>query len=67
MTSTVEVTKYGSNHILLLGAIEKPGVITFDQPPTLLEAITRGGAVLNSGQEASRWLASASSTAATAR
>lgn len=48
MTSTVQVTKYGSNHILLLGAIEKPGLITFDQPPTLLEAITRGGAVLNS-------------------
>lgn len=48
MSSTVEVTKYGSNHILLLGAIEKPGVITFDQPPSLLEAITRGGPVLNS-------------------
>ena len=48
MTSTVQVTKYGSNHILLLGAIEKPGLITFDQPPTLLEAITRGGSVLNS-------------------
>lgn len=47
MTSTVQVTKYGSNHILLLGAIEKPGVITFDQPPTLLEAITRGGPVIN--------------------
>ena len=47
MSSTVEVLKYGSNHILLLGAIEKPGVITFDQPPSLLEAITRGGPVLN--------------------
>jgi polysaccharide export outer membrane protein len=48
ITSTVQVTKYGSNHILLLGAIQNPGLITFDQPPTLLEAITRGGAVLNS-------------------
>lgn len=47
MHSTVQVTKYGSNHILLLGAIEHPGVITFDQPPSLLEAVTRGGAVLN--------------------
>ena len=47
MSSTVEVTKYGSNHILLLGAIEKPGLITFDQPPSLLEAITRGGPVVN--------------------
>ena len=47
MSSTVQVTKYGSNHILLLGAIANPGVITFDQPPTLLEAVTRGGPVLN--------------------
>jgi polysaccharide export outer membrane protein len=46
MTSTVQVTKYGSNHILLLGAIEKPGLIAFDQPPTLLEVITMGGHVL---------------------
>ncbi|WP_263374298.1 polysaccharide biosynthesis/export family protein [Granulicella aggregans] len=47
MSSTVQVTKYGSNHILLLGAIEHPGIITFDQPPTLLEAVTRGGSVIN--------------------
>jgi len=47
MTSTVQVTKYGSNHILLLGAIEKPGLISFDQPPTLLEAITMGGHVVS--------------------
>ncbi len=47
MSSTVQVTKYGSNHILLLGSIEKPGVITFDQPPTLLEAVTRAGLVYN--------------------
>ncbi len=47
MSSTVQVTKYGSNHILLLGAIEHPGVITFDQPPSLLEAITRGGSLVN--------------------
>jgi len=47
ISSTVQVTKYGSNHILLLGAIEHPGVITFDQPPSLLEAVTRGGPVIN--------------------
>lgn len=46
ISSTVQVTKYGSNHILLLGAIEKPGLIAFDQPPTLLEVITMGGHVL---------------------
>lgn len=47
VSSTVQVTKYGSNHVLLLGAIEHPGVITFEQPPSLLEAITRGGPVVN--------------------
>jgi polysaccharide export outer membrane protein len=47
MSSTVQVTKYGSNHVLLLGAIEHPGVLTFDQPPSLLEAVTRGGLVFN--------------------
>lgn len=47
MTSTVQVTKYGSNHILLLGAIEKPGLVEFAEPPTLLEAITMGGHVVN--------------------
>jgi polysaccharide export outer membrane protein len=46
--STVQVTKYGSNHILLLGAVEHAGVIPFDQPPTLLEAITRGGSLSGS-------------------
>jgi len=47
ISSTVQVTKYGSNHILLLGAVEHPGVISFDQPPSLLEAITKGGQVVN--------------------
>jgi polysaccharide export outer membrane protein len=42
---TVQVNRYGSNHILLLGNVTHPGLLTFDQPPTLLEAITRGGAV----------------------
>jgi polysaccharide export outer membrane protein len=47
MYSTVQVTKYGSNHILLLGAVERPGVINFDQPPTLLEVLARGGPAIN--------------------
>ena len=40
---TVGVEKYTSNRVLLLGAVEHPGVINFDQPPTLLEVLTRGG------------------------
>ena len=39
----VTVTKYTSNKVLLLGAVEHPGVLTFDGTPTLLEALTRGG------------------------
>ncbi len=43
LTITVGVEKYTSNKVLLLGAVEHPGVITFDSPPTLLEVISRGG------------------------
>ena len=43
LTITVGVEKYVSNRILLLGAVEHPGSIVFDAPPTLLEVISRGG------------------------
>jgi polysaccharide export outer membrane protein len=43
MSVMVTVTKYTSNKILLLGAVEHPGVLAFDGTPTLLEALTRGG------------------------
>lgn len=42
----VQVTKYGSNRILLVGDIQHPGLQFFDGTPTLLEAITRGGPLL---------------------
>jgi polysaccharide export outer membrane protein len=45
LSVTVGVEKYTSNRILLLGAVEHPGILTFDTPPTLLEAISRGGAL----------------------
>lgn len=45
--ATITVTKYGSNRILLLGDIEHPGPQYFDGSPTLLEAVTRGGALLS--------------------
>lgn len=41
--ATVQVEKYGSNHVLLLGNVQHPGEISFDQTPTLLEALSRGG------------------------
>lgn len=40
---TVSVDRYSSNHVLLLGAVANPGLMSFDSPPTLLEVITRGG------------------------
>jgi len=40
---SVGVDKYSSNHVLLLGAVEHPGVMTFDGTPLLLEVISRGG------------------------
>jgi len=43
ITATVEVVKYGSNHITLLGNVKSPGSISFDQTPTLLEVLSRGG------------------------
>lgn len=45
LSVTVGVDKYTSNQVLLLGAVEHPGVQTFDRPPTLLEVVSRGGAL----------------------
>jgi len=47
---TVGVDKYTSNRVLLLGAVERPGIITFDAPPTLLELLTLGGGVFRQNQ-----------------
>jgi polysaccharide export outer membrane protein len=43
ITATVEVVKYGSNHVTLLGNVKNPGSINFEQTPTLLEVLSRGG------------------------
>jgi polysaccharide biosynthesis/export protein len=43
LEAQVTVTKYTANKVLVLGAVEKPGVMTFDGTPTLLEALSRGG------------------------
>ena len=40
---SISVDLYTSNQILLLGAVEHPGILTFDKTPTLLEVISRGG------------------------
>ncbi len=43
LTVTVNVDKYGSNRIVLLGNVLHPGVLYFDDTPTLLDVIARGG------------------------
>jgi polysaccharide biosynthesis/export protein len=40
---SISVDKYTSNQIILMGAVEHPGILTFDKTPTLLEVISRGG------------------------
>ena len=41
----VRVDRYASNRIFILGRVTNPGAILFDRVPTLLEAITRAGAL----------------------
>jgi polysaccharide export outer membrane protein len=50
LSVTVGVDKYTSNRVLLLGAVEHPGPVSFDAPPTLLEVLTIGGGVSRSNQ-----------------
>jgi polysaccharide export outer membrane protein len=48
---TVRVTKYGSNRILVLGHVARPGVLYFDNTPTLLEALSKSGAGTTKGKD----------------
>ncbi len=48
LTAQVTVTRYTSNRVLVLGAVDNPGEVSFEGTPTLLEALTRSGLV--SGQ-----------------
>jgi polysaccharide export outer membrane protein len=43
LTATVKVERYGSNHVILLGSVKNPGIVSFDQTPTLLEVLSKGG------------------------
>lgn len=48
---TVRVSKYGSNRILVLGHVAHPGVLFFDNAPTLLEALTKSPAPSTTGTD----------------
>ncbi len=43
LVAQVTITKYTANRVVLLGAVDHPGVYTFDGTPTLLELMARGG------------------------
>jgi len=49
LTVTVNVDKYGSNRVIILGSVKNPGVLYFDGTPTLLDVIAKGGLLGNSG------------------
>jgi polysaccharide export outer membrane protein len=40
---SVQVLKYGSNRIILVGRVATPGPLYFDTAPTLLEVLAKGG------------------------
>lgn len=44
-TATISVEQYAANRVLVLGRVSNPGVLQFDTPPRLLDAITRAGAL----------------------
>ncbi len=41
---TVQVSKYGSNRIVVVGRVSSPGPLYFENAPTLLEALAKSGA-----------------------
>jgi polysaccharide export outer membrane protein len=51
LSAQVTVTKYTANRVMVLGAVEHPGVLQFDGTPTLLEALSRGGLEVGAGNQ----------------
>ncbi len=53
VTVSLSVDHYTSNHVLVLGAVEHPGLMQFDDTPTLLEVISRSGSAVRSETQSS--------------
>ena len=49
LSVTVDVDSYGSNRVIVLGNVQHPGVLYFDDTPTLLDVIARAGLMANTG------------------
>jgi len=58
--ATVTVDSYSGNNVTVLGHVDKPGILHFDNPPTLLEALA--GAGTENGKAAPAATTTASST-----
>jgi polysaccharide biosynthesis/export protein len=46
---TVNIDKYSSNRVVVIGSVSHPGVYYFDNTPTLLDVIARSGLLATSG------------------
>jgi polysaccharide biosynthesis/export protein len=49
LTATVNIDKYSSNRVIVIGSVQHPGVLYFDDTPTLLDVIARSGLLPNAG------------------
>lgn len=49
LTVTVNIEKYSSNRIIVIGSVQHPGVLYFDDTPTLLDVIARSGLLASAG------------------
>jgi polysaccharide biosynthesis/export protein len=49
LTVTVNIDKYSSNRIVVIGSVQHPGVLYFDDTPTLLDVIARSGLLAAAG------------------
>jgi len=47
LTVTINIERYGSNRVVIIGSVQHPGVLYFDNTPTLLDVIARGGLLAN--------------------
>jgi polysaccharide export outer membrane protein len=43
LSVTVNIDKYSSNRVIVIGSVQHPGVLYFDTTPTLLDVIARSG------------------------
>jgi polysaccharide export outer membrane protein len=64
LSVTVNVDKYGSNRVIVLGSVQHPGVLYFDNMPTLLDVIARSGLLATAGTGPSTAASTGPSTAA---